>query len=103
VGSGLGRRLAKVRWTVARRMALAWGLTLPAAGVVGALAWKGATRIGGQAGVIIIFLAAVAGAGAGAGAVYLASRRSPVNPSNVNDERPDQRDKPREPVGAAAA
>jgi PiT family inorganic phosphate transporter len=99
VGSGIGKRLAKVRWTVARTMALAWLVTLPAAGLVGALAWKGADLIGGQTGVIVVFLVAAAGAGA----IYLASRRSPVNPSNVNDDPADSEAKPREPVGASAA
>jgi PiT family inorganic phosphate transporter len=71
----------------------------PAAGLVGALAWKGADLIGGQAGVTVIFLIAAAGAGA----IYLASRRSPVNPSNINDDRPDSIERPREPVGASVA
>jgi inorganic phosphate transporter, PiT family len=99
VGSGIGKRLAKVRWTVARTMAVAWLVTLPAAGLVGALAWKGADLIGGQSGVIVVFLVAAAGAGA----IYLASRRAPVNSSNVNDDPADSEAKPREPVGASAA
>ena len=38
IGSGLGRRGASVRWGTAGRIAVGWVLTLPAAGVVGALA-----------------------------------------------------------------
>lgn len=38
IGSGLGRRGASVRWGTAGRIAIGWVLTLPAAGVVGALA-----------------------------------------------------------------
>lgn len=38
IGSGLGRR-AKVSWSTARRMVIAWIITLPAAGSVGALTW----------------------------------------------------------------
>ncbi|MGW4799657.1 anion permease, partial [Nonomuraea sp. NPDC004297] len=38
LGTGLGRQPARVRWSVAGRMALAWLLTLPAAAVVGAAA-----------------------------------------------------------------
>jgi PiT family inorganic phosphate transporter len=98
VGSGIGRRLAEIRWTVARRMALAWLVTLPAAGLVGALAWKGADLIGGQSGVLVVFVAAAAGAGA----IYLASRRDPVNPSNVNDDPAEPSAEPRERVGASA-
>jgi inorganic phosphate transporter, PiT family len=99
VGSGVGKRLAKVRWTVARTMAVAWLVTLPAAGLVGAVAWKATDLIGGQAGVIVISLVAAAGAGG----IYLASRRSPVNPSNVNDDPAPSSEERREPVGASAA
>jgi PiT family inorganic phosphate transporter len=38
IGSGLGRRGSSVRWTTARRIVVGWVLTLPAAGIVGALA-----------------------------------------------------------------
>lgn len=39
LGSGVGKPGAQVRWAVAGRMALAWIVTLPAAGLVGALAF----------------------------------------------------------------
>lgn len=38
IGSGLGRRGSSVRWKTARRIVAGWFLTLPAAGIVGALA-----------------------------------------------------------------
>ncbi|CAM5274185.1 anion permease [Leifsonia shinshuensis] len=38
IGSGLGRRGASVRWGTAGRIAIGWVMTLPAAGVVGAVA-----------------------------------------------------------------
>ncbi|MDY3049169.1 MAG: anion permease [Rothia sp. (in: high G+C Gram-positive bacteria)] len=38
IGSGVGRR-AKVSWGTARRMVIAWIITLPAAGSVGAITW----------------------------------------------------------------
>ncbi|MCU1571350.1 MAG: inorganic phosphate transporter [Naasia sp.] len=38
IGSGLGRRGSSVRWATARRIVVGWLFTLPAAGVVGALA-----------------------------------------------------------------
>ncbi|MFF4411146.1 anion permease [Streptosporangium sp. NPDC001559] len=82
IGSGLGKRLAEVRWNVAGQMATAWLLTLPAAALVGAVAWKGADLIGGAGGVTVVFLLALLG---GLG-LYLASRRSTVNAANVNDE-----------------
>jgi len=82
IGSGVGRRLAEVRWSVATRMVLAWLVTLPAAALVGALAWKGADLIGGAAGASVVFLV---GAGLAVG-LYVASRRAPVHAGNVNDE-----------------
>jgi len=80
LGSGVGKRLASVRWAVAGRMAGAWLVTLPAAGLVGAVAFKGAEMIGGTAGVIVIGMVMIAFAAG----LYLASRRAPVNHDNVN-------------------
>jgi PiT family inorganic phosphate transporter len=98
VGSGIGKRLAQVRWSLAGRMATAWALTIPAAALVGGLAFKGADLIGGAGGVAVIFVVAIA-----AGVfVWLAARRNPVNSSNVNDEWQDRRrsePKRLEPVG----
>jgi PiT family inorganic phosphate transporter len=62
LGVGVGKRLAEVRWSIAGRMVTAWVLTLPAAAVVAALAWKGAEAIGGATGFAIV--AAIAGLGA---------------------------------------
>ena len=39
LGSGVGKPGAEVRWAVAGRMAIAWLITLPAAGLVGALSY----------------------------------------------------------------
>src|SRR5689334_24150773 len=39
LGSGVGKPGAQVRWAVAGRMATAWLITLPAAGIVGALSF----------------------------------------------------------------
>ncbi|SEG17684.1 inorganic phosphate transporter, PiT family [Nonomuraea solani] len=82
VGSGLGKRLAEVRWGVAGRMLAAWLITLPAAAAVGALAWAGASGIGGALGVSVVFAVALLLSGG----LYLASRRQPVHAGNVNDE-----------------
>ena len=38
LGSGVGRKGAEVRWSVARKMLVAWLLTLPGAALVGGLA-----------------------------------------------------------------
>jgi PiT family inorganic phosphate transporter len=78
-GASAGRRPSTVQWGVARRIGLSWLLTLPAAGVAGALAgW-----IAGQGTVgTIAVAAALVLLGAGA---YLLSRRDPVTAKNVND------------------
>ena len=82
LGSGVGRPGAQVRWRVAGRMVAAWLITLPAAGVVGAVVWWIGHLIGGMAGAIVIFgvLLAVSIA------VYVRSRREPVDHTNVNAE-----------------
>jgi PiT family inorganic phosphate transporter len=82
LGAGVGKKGAEVRWSVAGRMATAWVLTLPSAGIVGALAFKAANGIGGQAGVSVIFVVLAAAATA----FYLRSRGTSVNPGNVNAE-----------------
>ncbi|MFE9425287.1 anion permease [Kitasatospora sp. NPDC006697] len=80
LGSGLGKKGAEVRWHIARRMVTAWLLTLPAAGVVGALAYWLAHGIGGTAGVVVIFVILVLASIA----FFIASRHPAVTPENVN-------------------
>jgi PiT family inorganic phosphate transporter len=82
LGSGVGKKGAEVRWGVAGQMATAWVLTLPSAGVVGALAYYAAHGIGGTAGVSVIFVV-LAAASTG---FYLRSRKTKVDPGNVNAE-----------------
>ena len=82
LGSGVGKKGAEVRWSLAGRMATAWVLTLPSAGIVGALSFKAADSIGGQAGVSTIFVVLAAASTA----FYLRSRRTAVNANNVNHE-----------------
>jgi PiT family inorganic phosphate transporter len=60
VGAGAAKRLSAVRWGVAGNMALAWLLTLPAAGIMGAVAYGVANVFGsGALGPLLISLAAV--------------------------------------------
>jgi PiT family inorganic phosphate transporter len=73
---------AQVRWSVAGRMVIAWVLTLPAAGLVGALCWYVAHAIGGALGVAVVFAILVATAAG----MYARSRRTAINPDNVNAE-----------------
>lgn len=78
-GSGLGRRGGVVRWNTVTRMVVAWFLTLPAAGVVGALGALLAERGDWGVAVVAVLLVAVSGA------IWTASRRRPVSHENVND------------------
>ncbi|HTV99104.1 MAG TPA: inorganic phosphate transporter [Streptosporangiaceae bacterium] len=82
IGTGLGKKGADVRWSVAGRMATAWVFTLPSAAIVGAGAYALAHAIGGTAGVVIdlvILLGVVA-------VIYWRSRGSKVDHNNVNSE-----------------
>ncbi|MCA1006071.1 inorganic phosphate transporter [Rhodococcus hoagii] len=85
LGTGLGRRGAEVRWGVAGRMAVAWLITLPSAGIVGAICWALAHLIGGLPGVLVVFALLVALSVF----MYLRSRRQPIDPTNVNAEWED--------------
>ncbi|MEV0076621.1 inorganic phosphate transporter [Nocardia neocaledoniensis] len=80
LGTGLGKG-AEVRWGVMGRMAVAWLLTLPMAGIVGAICWAIAHFIGGLPGVLVVFAILIVGALG----IYLWSRRDPVGTHNVNE------------------
>ncbi|TVT27943.1 inorganic phosphate transporter [Amycolatopsis rhizosphaerae] len=95
IGSGLARDARGVRWNVAGRMALAWLLTLPAAGLVGALAALVARQ--GAVGTVLVGVAGVAVALV----IYLRSRRRPVTADNVNEtDGPSEPEQPPVPVAA---
>ncbi|MFF1679858.1 anion permease [Streptomyces sp. NPDC058256] len=79
MGSGLGRKGGVVRWSTATRMFIAWGLTLPAAGLVGA----GAEFLTKQGTWGIVLTGALLVAGAGT--IWNLSRRQPVTIDNVNE------------------
>lgn len=79
MGSGLGRKGGVVRWSTANRMFVAWGLTLPAAGLVGA----GAEFLTKQGTWGIVLTGALLVAGAGT--IWNLSRRQPVTIDNVNE------------------
>jgi PiT family inorganic phosphate transporter len=81
IGSGVGSRLASVRWSLAGRMVAAWLITLPAAASVGGALYWIASEIGGDAGTITVCAIGIVGATI----IWLASRRDPVTPHNVND------------------
>ncbi len=84
IGSGLGRRGAKVRWRTAGRIMVGWLLTLPAAGAVGALAALLVVLLGMWGIVIdaILALAIILG-------LFLRSRRDEVTAANAMSEVAD--------------
>ncbi|MFD9633621.1 inorganic phosphate transporter [Streptomyces violascens] len=77
MGAGIGRKGGVVRWSTASRMAVAWVLTLPAAGLVGA----GAEFLTKQGtwGIVAVAILLVAGSGT----IWKLSRRQPVDHHNV--------------------
>jgi PiT family inorganic phosphate transporter len=95
LGTGLGRPGATVRWRVAGRMGVAWLITMPAAGLVGAAMWWLAHALGGgvlgAAAVLVVLVALSAG-------MYLRSRRDAVHAGNVNDEWQEPAREGRRPV-----
>ncbi|CAM5607176.1 Phosphate transporter OS=Streptomyces albaduncus OX=68172 GN=FHS32_003671 PE=3 SV=1 [Streptomyces griseoloalbus] len=79
MGAGLGRKGGVVRWSTATRMFVAWGLTLPAAALVAALAeWVCGFGSWGTA-VVAVFLVA------SSAAIWKISRREVVDHTNVNE------------------
>src|SRR5215204_512855 len=81
LGSGVGRRGAEVRWSVARKMVFAWLLTLPGAGLVGGLAALVA-NFGTAGGVALLLLLAAACI-----AIWALSRQLRVSHHNVTESR----------------
>lgn len=79
IGSGLGKKDSKVNWGVAGKMVIAWLVTFPAAGIVGALACALAkTGLWGTVAVALIACAV-------AFIIWRISRRNPINSANVNE------------------
>lgn len=86
LGSGLGRKGATVRWSVARRMASAWVITLPCAAFVGFSAWwiaVGVTHVAGPLAAVFVNFALLVAMSA---LIFVRSRRNKVGPSNVNTD-----------------
>jgi PiT family inorganic phosphate transporter len=82
LGSGLGKPGGEVRWGVAGRMGVAWLVTLPLAGLVGAITYWIVHLIGGYPGAIIGFSMLVAVSAA----IYIRSRKVKVDHRNVNED-----------------
>lgn len=79
IGAGLGKKGNPVNWGVAGRMAIAWLVTFPAAGIVGALACALAkTGVWGTVATVAIAVCVAL-------IIFRLSKRNPVNSGNVND------------------
>ncbi|MCW2520840.1 MAG: phosphate/sulfate permease, partial [Mycobacterium sp.] len=89
LGSGVGKPGAQVRWAVAGRMALAWLVTLPAAALVGAIAFwishivSGATTQLVGDGLIFLILVGLSGY------MYWRAQQQKVDSKNVNADWDD--------------
>ncbi|QZQ56177.1 inorganic phosphate transporter [Curtobacterium sp. TC1] len=77
IGSGLGKKLADVHWSVVGRIVVAWVITLPAAAVVGGLAtWLASTSVIGLVLVAVLALA-------GGLTFYALAKRKPISHDDV--------------------
>ncbi len=102
IGSGIGKRLASVRWRTAGQMVSGWVLTIPAAAGLGGLAWEVANLFSaGSVGQIVVGICSAAMAAALYAFVQRTSpiRASDLDPSQVASEG-DARS--RSPVTVAA-
>ena len=97
LGAGVGTRKRTVRWKLAGRVATAWLITLPCAGVCGALAFYGQRAFGVSFGVVVMTAILIGYCSF----IYYHSRKDKINADNVNDkwgEHSEAFEKPLEPV-----
>lgn len=80
LGSGVGKKGAKVRWAVAGRMVIGWLTTIPAAAIVGAICYGLGHLLGNVVGSIVIFALLIAAAGY----MYWRAQQNKVDAGNVN-------------------
>ena len=84
LGSGVGKPGAEVRWAVAGRMAVAWLLTLPLAGLVGALTFWISHEIAGFSSALVGDLVIFAILVAASYYMWWRAQQQKVDSSNVN-------------------
>jgi inorganic phosphate transporter, PiT family len=84
LGSGVGKPGAEVRWAVAGRMAVAWLLTLPLAGLVGALTFWISHEIAGFSTALVGDLVIFAVLVAASYYIWWRAQQQKVDSSNVN-------------------
>lgn len=81
LGTGLGSG-GVVRWALARRMAAAWIITLPASAAVGAVCWLLLTAVGGVAGPLVLVAVLIALSTL----LWLRAQREKVDLTNVTED-----------------
>jgi inorganic phosphate transporter, PiT family len=82
MGAGLGKKLASVHWGVAGQMAAAWVFTIPAAALLGGLAWEISDIFGASSdtgSVVIAILAAI-----GAFGLFTLAQRNKVTAKDLD-------------------
>src|SRR5262245_38167460 len=85
MGAGLGRRGGVVHWNVVSQMVVAWCLTLPAAGLMGAVAEECTDALGNDTlAVAVVGLVGLAIAGS----LFLLARRDHVGADNIVPSEP---------------
>jgi PiT family inorganic phosphate transporter len=102
MGAGAGKKLESVHWNVAGQMASAWLLTIPMAGIFGAIAWEVADLLGSDAGVVVMAILTAAAAAV----LYMLAQRNKIGAADldrthVSPEREAQIAAARQPAPAA--
>jgi inorganic phosphate transporter, PiT family len=86
MGSGLGKAGGVVHWNVVRNMVIAWILTLPAAGLMGALGHEGVQVFPSD--TVGVFAVGIVGLAIACGLFVLARRTDHVTAGNVIEPPP---------------
>lgn len=95
IGTGLGRQGAKVKWGTAGKIAIGWLITIPAAGIVAALAaLLAGIGFWGILADVVLALVVIAG-------IYLWSRRDSVTHRTFHQPQPGQFVRPKKRKGAS--
>jgi PiT family inorganic phosphate transporter len=82
MGAGVGRKGAEVRWSVAGRMASAWAITFPAAGLVGAVMFFVSNLMPQLLGASVVMAILIAVSLY----IWLRSRKDPVDKHSVGKD-----------------
>lgn len=86
LGSGVGKPGAKVRWSVAGRMAIAWVTTLPLAAAASWLVWSASNLVAEATSMAVGSLFSFLILAIGVGLIVYKARKQPVHADNVNED-----------------